>query len=70
MDSLAEVFGDVISSYSRKQAIEDGVLVDLSAMAPGLCLEHYKHPIACTSSVFAIVQKAGREGVLYGLQGT
>jgi type I site-specific restriction endonuclease len=24
------VFGDMIYSYSRKQAIEDGVLVDLS----------------------------------------
>ncbi|MFH1033615.1 MAG: DUF6573 family protein [Pseudomonadota bacterium] len=28
-----EVFGPVISSYSRAQAIEDGVLVDVSKMA-------------------------------------
>jgi type I site-specific restriction-modification system R (restriction) subunit len=27
------VFGDVIYSYTRKQAIEDGVLVDITEMA-------------------------------------
>jgi len=30
MDTLTEVFGDVISVYTREQAIEDGVLVDVT----------------------------------------
>ncbi len=31
--SLEEIFGPVISSYSRTQAIEDGVLIDVTSMA-------------------------------------
>jgi len=49
---------DVISTYTRAQAIEDGVLVDLSAAAPGVCAQHYKYPIACTASVWAIIERA------------
>lgn len=50
---------EIISSYSRAQAIEDGVLVDLSAIAPAVCRESgYKFPIACTAAVWAIVDKA------------
>ena len=33
MESLTEVFGEVISSYTREQAIEDGVLVDVTEWA-------------------------------------
>ncbi len=33
MSDVAEVFGEIISSYSRAQAIEDGVLVDVSKLA-------------------------------------
>ena len=32
-DSLADIFGEPISSYSRAQAIDDGVLVDVSKTA-------------------------------------
>ena len=32
-DSLADIFGEVISSYSRAQAITDGILVDVSETA-------------------------------------
>lgn len=32
-NSLTEIFGEVISSYSRADAIEDGVLIDVSAVA-------------------------------------
>ena len=49
----------VISAYSRAQAIEDGVLVDLmhDKMAE-VARQHYKHPIACTAAVFEIMRKA------------
>lgn len=55
---MPEAF-QVIHSYSRAEAIADGLLVDLmqGEMLP-VCRQHYKHPIACTSSVFAIMQKA------------
>jgi hypothetical protein len=46
----------VIFSYTRAQAIEDGVLVDLSEMdgAKGA----FKYPLACTAAVWAIIDKA------------
>ena len=48
---------NIIFSYSRKQAIEDGVLVDLNAVAPEEC-ELYKYPVACTAAVWDIIDKA------------
>ena len=56
--TMTELFGEVIYSYPRAQAIEDGVLVDLSSIAPDVCRQHYKYPIACTASVWAIIEKA------------
>ena len=41
-------FGPVIFSYTRAQAIEDGVLVDLSAWARE---EGFRYPLAVTSTV-------------------
>ncbi len=58
LDTLTEVFGPVIHSYSRAQALEDGVLVDLSAVAAEVCAQHYKHPVACTAAVWAIIDAA------------
>jgi hypothetical protein len=49
-------FGEVIYSYSRTQAIEDGVLVDLSAVDS--IRQHWKHPFACTSAVWTIIEDA------------
>jgi hypothetical protein len=49
-------FGKVIYSYSRAQAIEDGVLVDLSNVDS--IRQHWKHPFACTSAVWAIIEEA------------
>lgn len=49
-----------ISVYTRAQAIEDGVLVDLSAIVPDVCRQHYKYPIACTAAVWAIIDAAVR----------
>ena len=58
--SMEEVFGEVLSSYSRAQAIEDGVLVSLNdpsfTFRPGLniCVEAgIKFPVAMTIAAFA-----------------
>jgi len=44
-----ELFGEVISSYSRAQAIEDGVLVDVSSVAREAGI---KFPVAMTQTVW------------------
>ena len=44
-----ELFGEVISSYSRAQAIEDGVLVDVSSVAREAGI---KFPVAMTRTVW------------------
>ena len=49
-------FGETIYSYSRNQAIEDGVLVDLSHVDS--IRQHWKHPFACTSAVWSIIEEA------------
>ena len=50
-----ELFGrdDLIFSYTRSQALADGVLVDLSERAR-VC--GIKYPTACTSTVWARIQ--------------
>jgi len=52
---------EVISTYTRAQAIEDGVLVDLSKLSPN-DTRLYKHNVACTSAVWALVEKAAKKG--------
>ena len=70
-----ELFGPVISSYSRAQAIEDGVLVDVSELAREAGI---KFPVAVSTGVFGVLApwSQGREGdinkpeqgqALYGL---
>jgi hypothetical protein len=54
--SNENVFGETIYSYSRAQAIEDGVLVDLSQVES--VRQSWKHPFACTSAVWAIIEEA------------
>ena len=50
---------DIISTYTRAQAIEDGVLVDfMQNELEEVCRQHFKYPIACTIAVFEIMQKA------------
>ena len=44
-----ELFGEVISSYSRAQAIEDGVLVDVSSVAREAGI---KFPVAMTPTAW------------------
>jgi hypothetical protein len=60
MTEQDEVFGEVIYSYTRAQAIADGVLVDLSdpsfTFRPGLSIlkeAGIKFPVAMTSAAFA-----------------
>jgi len=48
------IFGPVIFAYTRSQAIEDGVLVDLTAAFPELVKQAgFKIPVAMTSTAFA-----------------
>lgn len=59
--SLFEIFGAPISTYTRAQAIDDGLLVDFTdpeSDTGEVCRQHYKHPIACTAAVFDIMRKA------------
>jgi hypothetical protein len=49
-------FGETIYSYSRAQAIDDGVLVDLSQVDS--IKQHWKLPFACTSAVWSIIEEA------------
>ena len=60
--SMSNPFDDapVISSYSRAQAIEDGVLVDLTPWARET---GFRYPAACTASVWHgyVVPPAGTQ---------
>jgi len=48
---------NLIYSYSRKQALEDGVLIDLNQYIP-VKESGYKWPVACTAAVFDIIERA------------
>ena len=50
MSALESIFGDVISRYTRQQAIEDGFLVDL--MRDDLCLNGRRCFITHGSNTF------------------
>jgi hypothetical protein len=54
---LQAIFGEVLFEYSRKQALEDGVLVDLNQIIP-IHESGYKFPVACTVAVWAIIDTA------------
>jgi hypothetical protein len=58
-DTLEDIFGPVISSYSRADAIADGVLVDLTE-ADG-CKGNFRYPVAMTRAAWAAVVEAGGE---------
>lgn len=50
---------EIISQYTRAQAIEDGVLVDLMQdTMREVAHQHYKYPIACTAAVWPILERA------------
>lgn len=50
---------DVVFRYSRKQAIEDGVLVDISSIAKEAGI---RFPIAVTRGVFGILEDTSGPG--------
>ena len=49
MSDLQDVFGEVISAYTRAQAIEDGILVDVSETAREAGI---RYPVALTRAVW------------------
>ncbi len=51
-------WGEPVSVYTRAQAIEDGVLVDLGSIAPQVTRQHYKYPVACTAAVWGIIEQS------------
>ncbi len=50
---MEDLFGPVIHSYSRAEAIADGVLVDVTETAMGAGL---KVPVAVTSAVWGVLE--------------
>jgi hypothetical protein len=68
---INDLFGEPIYSYSRAQAIEDGVLVDLSQFE--VIRMHWKINLCCTAAVWELIDDAvenhGKDcaGVLHDL---
>ena len=64
-------FGPVVFAYTRAQAIDDGVLVDLSNL--DVVRKHWRLPMACTSAVWGVIRSAvddlgcDLDGVLHDL---
>ena len=58
--TMTEIFGEVISVYTRAQAIEDGVLADMNAIeeVKEVTEQHFSIPVAVTSSVWGMIEKA------------
>jgi|SRR5215475_3776627 len=57
----ASVFtrAELIASYSRAQALEDGVLIDaMQGDFAEVSQQHYRDPLAMTASVFALLEQA------------
>lgn len=50
---MNSLFGKVIHTYTRAQAIQDGVLVDVTETAKEM---GFKFPLAVTSAVWQIIQ--------------
>ncbi len=63
-DPVREFFGEPISIYTRAQALEDGVLVDVTSWASG----SFRHPVALTAALWAIVSDlpAGQDQAVLG----
>jgi len=55
---------EVVCSYSRADAIADGVLIDLSSSYPQ-DTRMFKWPVACTDSVWSLIEHAAEsDGVV------
>ena len=55
--TIEDIFGECISSYSRAQAIADGVLVDVTE-ADGV-KGHFKFPVAMTAAAYGTCVAVG-----------
>jgi hypothetical protein len=53
--SLHELFGDLIYSYTRKQAIADGILIDVTSMFPS-DTRLFKYPVAITREIWNLIE--------------
>lgn len=58
MQQLEEIYGEVISSYTREQALEDGVLVDVTEWASSDhgFLGGFTCPVALTQALWADIE--------------
>lgn len=54
VDTMEDLFGEAIYTYTRQQAIEDGVLIDLGQTAR----EYYKFQVCVTASIWAEIMAA------------
>ena len=54
---------DIIYTYTRADAIADGVIIDLSKEFP-VCKRVYKFPVCCTQSVWSIINSTPSEWVV------
>lgn len=60
---IEEIFGKTIASYSRKQAIEDGVLVEFDSVSPGIVKEAgINYPMAITRVAWQLIDDAVTKG--------
>jgi hypothetical protein len=57
-DTMTELFGEVISSYSRAQALEDGVLVDVSELAKEA---GFVFPVAVTQALHSTLTPTAKD---------
>ena len=51
-NEMHEIFGEMIYSYSRAQALADGVLIDVSERAQRAGIQY---PTACTAGVWSLI---------------
>jgi hypothetical protein len=56
MDTMTEIFGEAISTYSRQMGISDGALVDVTEHAKN---DGFKFPVAMTRAAWAESVEAG-----------
>lgn len=54
-NELTEFWGQTICAYTRKEAIEDGVLCDISKLAKEA---GFKYPVAISTGVYELIEAA------------
>lgn len=58
-NEFTELFGEVISRYTRAEAIEDGVLFDISTLAKEA---GFKYPVAISTGIYNLIEEAVNKG--------